>query len=55
MRMALTGHRPARLGYDINLNDPDWYPMLDWIKCKIQEYGITDIYSGMAEGCDMVI
>lgn len=53
MRMALTGHRPARLKYDNNLNHPNWYPIIDWIKGKIQEYGITDVYSGMAEECDM--
>ena len=53
MRAALTGHRPERLGYDNNLNHPDWYPVIDWMKEKIQEYKITDVYSGMADGCDI--
>lgn len=52
--VALTGHRHGRLGYNSNLNHPDWYPIIDWMKEKIQEYEITDVYSGMAEGCDMV-
>lgn len=50
---ALTGHRPQRLGYDSNINHPDWYPIIDWIKEQIQKYEITDIYSGMADGCDI--
>ena len=38
---ALTGHRPQRLGYDSNINHPDWYPIIDWIKKQIQKYEIT--------------
>lgn len=51
---ALTGHRPERLNYNNNLYHPDWYRIINWMKEKIQEYQITDVYSGMAEGCDMV-
>ena len=53
MKIALTGHRHERLGFDNNLNHPCWYPIIDWMKLKIQEYEVTDVYSGMAEGCDM--
>ena len=50
---ALTGHRPERLGYSSNLYHPDWYRVINWMKEMIQEYQITDVYSGMADGCDM--
>lgn len=51
---ALTGHRPERLGYSSNLYHPDWYKVINWMKEMIQEYQITDVYSGMADGCDMI-
>lgn len=51
---ALTGHRPERLGYSSNLYHPDWYRVINWMKEMIQEYQITDVYSGMADGCDMI-
>ena len=53
MKIALTGYRHERLGFDNNLNHPSWYSLIDWMKSKIQEYKATDVYSGMAEGCDM--
>lgn len=54
LRMALTGHRPARLNYSQYLETDDWRRMIDWLKEQIQALGVTDAYCGMAEGCDCV-
>ena len=53
MKLALTGHHPQRLGYNENINHPDWYPVIDWMKEQIVSNEATDVYSGMASGCDM--
>lgn len=52
LRMALTGHRPARLGYNQYLESDDWRRMIDWLKEQIKILGVTDAYCGMADGCD---
>lgn len=51
---ALTGHRPERLGYAKDTYSTEsWGRMIDWLKLKIQENNITDVYCGMANGCDI--
>lgn len=51
---ALTGHRPERLGYAKDTYATEsWGRMIDWLKFKIKEYNITDVYCGMADGCDI--
>lgn len=51
---ALTGHRPDRLGYSKDTYETtDWIRMIDWLKLKIKENSITDVYCGMADGCDI--
>lgn len=51
---ALTGHRPERLGYAKDTYATmDWVYMIDWLKLKIKENNITDVYCGMANGCDI--
>lgn len=55
MRMALTGHRPERLGYpelDFETSS-EWRKVVDWLKEKILELNVTDTYCGMATGCDI--
>lgn len=55
MKMALTGHRPERLGYselDLCIT-PEWRNLINWLKDKIIEEYITDVYCGMASGCDI--
>lgn len=55
MRMALTGHRPERLGYpelDFETSS-EWRNIINWLKEKILELNITDAYCGMASGCDI--
>lgn len=53
--VALTGHRPERLGYsELDFNtDADWRKIIDWLKEKMLEIGVTDAYCGMASGCDI--
>ena len=52
--VALTGHRPERLGYAKDTYATmDWVHMIDWLKLKIKENNITDVYCGMADGCDI--
>lgn len=52
--MALTGHRPERLGYAKDTYvTTDWVRLIDWLKLKIKENNIADIYCGMANGCDI--
>ena len=55
MRMALTGHRPERLGYpELDFEtSKEWRKIIDWIKEKILELNVTDAYCGMASGCDI--
>ena len=52
MKMALTGHRPTRLGYSKRLESDEWRPMIDWLKEQIVAIGVTEAICGMAEGCD---
>jgi uncharacterized phage-like protein YoqJ len=55
LSVALTGHRPERLGYP-NVNDfidEEWVRIMDWLKEKVKEEHITDAYCGMASGCDI--
>lgn len=54
IRMALTGHRPARLKYNSRLEAEEWRPIIDWLKQQIKTIGVTDAICGMAEGCDCV-
>ena len=58
MRIALTGHRPQRLGLLNDERSEDWKHIKDWL------YGMltiaacvepTDIYSGMASGSDTLL
>ena len=55
MRVALTGHRPERLGYpELDFEtSPEWRKVINWLKEKILELNITDAYCGMATGCDI--
>ena len=54
MRMALTGHRPERLGYDATTYcTMDWGRLTDWLRLKIIINNVTDVYCGMADGCDI--
>jgi uncharacterized phage-like protein YoqJ len=54
LSVALTGHRPERLGYAKDTYATiDWERMIDWLKLKIKENAITDVYCGMANGCDI--
>lgn len=58
MRIALTGHRPQRLGLLNDERSEDWNHLKDWL------YGVLtiaacvepiDIYSGMASGSDILL
>lgn len=51
---ALTGHRPERLGYATNTyGSSDWLALIGWLEDQIKEKKITDVYCGMANGCDI--
>lgn len=55
MKIALTGHRPDRLGYpelDFYVSS-EWRKIINWLKDKIIEENVTDVYCGMATGCDI--
>lgn len=47
MKIAITGHRPERLG-DRNKE------VYDWFVEKFKEYKPNDIYTGMARGVDQI-
>lgn len=54
MKVALTGHRPERLGYSKDTYiTTDWVFLINWIKDVIVKNGVTDVYCGMASGCDI--
>lgn len=47
MRIAITGHRPARLKGQENF-------IRDWIKDNLSKYNCTTAISGMAQGADQI-
>lgn len=55
MRASLTGHRPERLGYskEISYDADEWMAIIRWLKNEIKENKVTDVYCGMADGCDI--
>lgn len=54
MKMALTGHRPERLGYSKDsYNTIDWIRLIEWLRLAIKFNNVTDVYCGMANGCDI--
>lgn len=63
MRIALTGHRPQRLGLPDDENSHEWDNISDWIEDQIidmlgeviQSEEKMIVYSGMANGCDIVL
>ena len=51
---ALTGHRPERLGYDKeDFCKTEWISLIDWLQYSVKLNKITDMYCGMADGCDI--
>ena len=55
MKVAITGHRPGRLAYP-NLSftvSKEWRKIINWLKDIYVEQAVTDVYCGMAEGCDI--
>lgn len=61
MRIALTGHRPQRLGLPDDETSDKWAYIIGWLSqqiIKIAEVSliedeIVDLYCGMASGCDI--
>lgn len=53
---AFTGHRPHKLPWKDNENDPRYIMFRDRLKeqiVKLAAAGVTDYYTGMAEGTDL--
>lgn len=53
MRVALTGHRPQRLGLPEDELDIKWAKIGHWIMNQILD--VSDVYCGMANGSDILI
>ena len=55
MKVAITGHRPGRLAYHgLSFTiSKEWRKVINWLKDKFVEENVTDVYCGMAEGCDI--
>jgi uncharacterized phage-like protein YoqJ len=53
MRVALTGHRPQRLGLPDDELDIQWIKIGHWIFNQI--LNVSDVYCGMANGSDILI
>ena len=61
MKVALTGHRPQRLGLPEDIEDDAWEPIETWILkqlvglYKVSKNNGEDLtgYCGMASGCDI--
>ena len=61
MKVALTGHRPQRLGLSEDETDEKWSKITNWLTeqiTKMTEVAIlsntyVDAYCGMASGCDI--
>lgn len=62
MKVALTGHRPERLGLLSDEGSHEWKNIRDWLVKKITDirmfdliqYHTTDLYCGMASGSDIL-
>lgn len=58
MKVALTGHRPQRLGLSEDETSKDWEPIRKWLEMAL--YGLRyykqelHVYSGMADGSDFL-
>lgn len=53
--IAVTGHRPERLGYselDSKISK-EWRNLIENLKIILLKAGVTDAYCGMANGCDI--
>lgn len=61
MRVALTGHRPQRLGLPDDETDEKWIPIQHWIIDELSNFikicrdnnEPLDLYTGMASGSDI--
>ena len=61
MRVALTGHRPQRLGLPEDETDEKWIPIQHWIIDELSNFiktcrdnnELLDLYTGMASGSDI--
>ncbi len=56
MRIALTGHRPQRLGLPDDETSIEWLGIEHWLImqiAKMSEGEAVDLYCGMASGCDI--
>lgn len=58
MKIALTGHRPERLGLPFDVTKSEWEPIRKWISKKINEYidketELIECISGVASGSDI--
>ena len=61
MRVALTGHRPQRLGLPDDETSDKWEDIIGWLSQQIMKIAevsliedkIVDLYCGMASGCDI--
>lgn len=54
MILAITGHRPQRLNFNMDVNHKDWDKVKTWLKEKIIELNVDIVFCGMAEGCDIM-
>lgn len=52
--VAITGHRPSKLGWGYNYNHPKWIALKDWFKDYFVRHNVTDVWTGMALGVDTV-
>ena len=58
MNLALTGHRPQRLGFNDDEKSADYKSIKLWIKSNIEREILehrkpVTVYCGMADGCDV--
>ena len=51
---AVTGHRPNKLGWGYDYNEPRWVKLKEIFKAELIRLQVTDAYSGMALGVDTV-
>lgn len=57
--IAMTGHRPERLGLPLDVRSNEWAPIRYWIHNTLKEfidkYGEITVFTGMASGADIVM
>lgn len=55
MIVCATGHRPNKLGWGYDYSNPSWIKVKGIVKQYFIDWGVEEVWSGMALGFDIVV